>query len=116
MEEKISKKAVRRVLSEYGRQYKRHPWLTGISFILPALGTILVFYVPPLILAKLIDIFSARGYISLQGIGNYIILFAALWFLGEVFWRVGMHLLIRLEAHGTKNLSTFACCKLKSRE
>ncbi len=115
-EEKISKKAVRQVVWHYLSQYKKYPWLTGVSFVLPALGTILVFFVPPLIIAKLLDIFIAQGTITFQGTAKYIILFGVLWFAGELFWRVGMHFLIKLESYGTKNLSTTAFQNLIHRE
>jgi ATP-binding cassette subfamily B protein len=112
----ISKKALRQVVYEYWLQYKKYPLLTGIAFILPAIGTILVFFIPPLILAKLIDIFITRGYISFEGVIPYIILFGGLWLLGEILWRIGMHSMIRLQANGTKNLSGVAFNKLANRD
>ena len=82
----ITSKAVRQVFRDYWQQYKTHPWRTAGAFFLPATGTIFVFFVPPLIVAKLIDIFAAHHEISFDTVGKYIILFASLWFLGEVLW------------------------------
>jgi ATP-binding cassette subfamily B protein len=115
-EPKISKKAIRQVLRDFWSEYTKKPLVTLIAFILPAFGNILVFFVPPLILAKIIDIFIANNVISLGLVTNYIVLFAVLWFTGELMWRIGMHYLIKLETNGIKSLSRLSFRRLMGRE
>lgn len=112
----ITKQAVRQVLSDYWHQYKIHPWQTIMSFFLPALGSILVLFVPPLIVAKLINIFIAENRISLDSAWKYIALLGGLWLLGEIFWRIGAHLLIKVEAEGVNKLSKAAFYRLAERD
>jgi len=112
----ISQQAIRQVLRDYWHQYKAKPWHTVIGFSLPALGSVLVFFVPPLILAKLVDIFVARGEISLHSVGWLLVLFGALWILGEIFWRIGEHFLIRIKSRGIYRLAMTAFCRLTDRD
>ncbi|MFY9458104.1 MAG: ABC transporter ATP-binding protein [Candidatus Spechtbacterales bacterium] len=114
--EVITSKAVRQVLSDYWRQYKTYPRYAGIGFFLPAFGSILVLFVPPLIVAQIINTFIAQGQISLDSAGRYIMLFGGLWLLGEVFWRVGMHFLVKLEAKGLANLNRIGFRRLLERD
>lgn len=108
----ITSKAIHQVLNEYWLQYKFHPWHALVAFFAPAIGSILIFFIPPLIIAKLINIFVAQNAISLKSAMNYIILFGILCFLGEIFWRVGLHSLIKLEVSGINNLNKKAFQKL----
>jgi ATP-binding cassette subfamily B protein len=75
-----------------------------------------VFFVPPLIVARLVDIFVAEGRIGLDVVGGHIALFGGLWFLGEILWRIGEHSLIRLEARGIRNLYRTAFSRLVARD
>jgi ATP-binding cassette subfamily B protein len=112
----ISKEAVRRVLNDYWTQYKTYPIKALVAFILPAIGTILVFFVPPLVVGKLIDLFVAQGTISFSGAVPYIFWFGALWMVGEVLWRIGMHYLNVVEAQGINTLSKTAFRRLVERD
>jgi ATP-binding cassette subfamily B protein len=114
-EQKTSKQAIRQVLRDFWSEYTKKPWVTAISFILPAVGTILVFFIPPLILAKIVDTFVASGRVSLDSVSNYIILLAGLWLLGEAFWRIGMYYLIILETNSIKSLSKLSFRRLLNR-
>ena len=100
----ISRRAVNHVLREYWRQYKNHPVYTSVGFLLPTIGTVLGAFVPPLIVARLINIFVAQGKVSLDVAIGYIALLGGLWFLGEVLWRIGLHFIIKLETSGMDNL------------
>lgn len=112
----ITRQAVRQVLRDYWDQYRTHwRWaLTG--FLLPAVGTIFVFFIPPLIVARLIDVFVQQGGIELSTAKNYIILFAALWLFGELLWRIGLHFLIKLVTQGFSNLGLLAFRRLTMRD
>ncbi len=112
----ITREAVFRVLRQYWKQYKLYPTHTAISFFLPAIGTTLILFVPPLIIAKLINTFSAGGEISVSSVGPYVILFASVWLVGEIFWRIAMHFVIRLETCAQKNLYMEAFNTLTARD
>jgi len=112
----ITKEAVLQVLRDYWLQYKNHPWHVSVGFFLPAIGVILVFFVPPLIVARLINIFVAQGEISTNVAGGYVLLFGGLWLLGEVFWRIGMNSLIKIETKGINSLSRIAFRRLTERD
>ena len=114
--EVITKQAVLQVLKDYWSQYRAYPWYTGVGFFLPAIGTILVFFVPPLIVARVIDTFATQGTISVSAVWWYIPLFGGLWLLGEALWRVGMHFLVKLEEHGLNNLTKLAFRKVVGRD
>lgn len=115
-QEIITRKAVGQVLKDYGNQYKANWKVALVGFLFPAIGTIFVFFVPPLIVERLINLLVAQGQISLSLAKNYIILFAALWLLGEVLWRVGIHFLIKLEAKALNDLGDLAFRRLSSRD
>ncbi len=114
--ENISREAVRLALRDYWQQYKRYPLDTAIGFIMPVVGTILVFFVPPLVVAEIVNMFVLHEVVSLDMVMRYIVLFGALWILGEIFWRIGFHYIIRLETNGTHNLSIQAFKKLSYRD
>ena len=112
----ITAKAVRQVLRDYWQQYKAYPLYSGAGFFLPAIGTILIAFVPPLIVAHIINTFVAQGQISLDSVGKYIVLFGGLWFLGEAFWRIGIHFVIKLEAKGLSSLNRTGFRRLMERD
>ncbi len=116
MQENTSREAVRKVVSDYWQQYKRYPGDTLIGFITPAIGSVLVFFVPPLIVAEVVNMFVLHDVVPPLMVARYILLFGALWLLGETLWRVGLHYIIRLEANGIHNLSMEAFRRLSGRD
>ncbi len=114
--EVITKQAVLQVLKDYWSQYRAHPWYAGAAFLLPAVGTVLVFFVPPLIIAKIIDTFIAQGAVSLSAVWWYIPLFGGLWLLGEALWRTSMYFLAKLEEYGLNNLAMLAFRRIVGRD
>jgi ATP-binding cassette subfamily B protein len=114
--ELISKQAVVMVLQDYWRRYTAFPVRSFFMFVLPAVGTILVFYVPPLIAAKIIDLFATTGTISLSLSIKYIILFGVLWFAGELCWRIGEHFMIRIKRDGVLYLNQISFKRLADRD
>src|SRR3990167_824279 len=111
----ITRQAVNQVLSDYWRQYWTHSWIAIAAFFTPAIGSIFVFFVPPLIVAKIINIFIEQNEISLSTAGVYIALLGGSWLFGEILWRVGLHYLIKLEAKGINNLCKTAFQRLMER-
>lgn len=114
--QQITGRAVRKVLSDYAAQYRKYPFQTFFAFVLPAIGTIFVFFVPPLVIAELVNILAAGNEASLSSMAAYIAAFGVSWLLGEVFWRFGMHFLINLETKGISNLMNLAFAKLSDRD
>lgn len=105
MEKKlISKQAVMAVLRDYVGQYREHSIATVIAFFLPAIGTVLVYYVPPLYVAKIVDRLASGSVDSVYDVFPFIILLGTLWLVGELFWRIGVHALIKMEAKGVNTL------------
>ncbi|MDA1337336.1 MAG: ABC transporter ATP-binding protein [bacterium] len=112
----ITRKAVRQVLLDYWRQYKEYPLHTGIGFLMPAMGDVLVFFVPPLIMASIIDIFARQGQISLHMVWGHLLILSGLWLLGEVFWRIGLYFIVKLQERGINALSKLAFTRLIERD
>jgi len=112
----VSKQATRQVLKDYFQQYRTHPWYALIGFLMPAIGTILIFFIPPLIIASIIDRFVADGNITLSSVSGYIFVFAGLWLLGEICWRIGRHFMIKLESAGINSLANTVFSRLLSRD
>jgi ATP-binding cassette subfamily B protein len=112
----ITRESVNRVLRAYWTEYKRYPWASILGFFLPAIGTIFVLFVPPLILAKLINIFISSGSVTFKGTMGLIVLYGVLWLLGEICWRVGMHFMNKVKASGMNSLSKIAYGWLAERD
>ena len=112
----ITKQAVRQVLRDYWQQYKNYPVTTLAAFSLPAIGVICTSFIPPLIIAKLINIFIEQKMVLLSSATKYVILFGSVWLFGEALWRIGMHLLIKLEAIGMNVLGKKAFSLLTKRD
>ncbi|MFH1236313.1 MAG: ABC transporter ATP-binding protein [Parcubacteria group bacterium] len=112
----ITREAVRQVLRDYLSQYRTYWRWALIGFLSPAIGTIFVFFVPPLIVARIINVFVQNGSISINEVKDYILLFALLWLLGEVLWRIGLHFLIKIVTKGYSNLGLLAFRRLAARD
>ncbi|MEK7093808.1 MAG: ABC transporter ATP-binding protein [Patescibacteria group bacterium] len=115
-EEVISNRALRQVLTDYTSQYKAYPWYTFMAFMMPAFGSILIFFVPPLVVGQLINILVAEKTISVNLVWPYLLAFGGAWFIGEVLWRLGLHFLIKLEAKAFYNLAEKAFERLAGRD
>ena len=112
----ISKQAIRQVLKDYWQQYKNYPSRTLVAFFLPAIGVICTSFIPPLVIAKLINIFVEKGEVLLSSVIGYVVLFGVVWLFGEGLWRFGMHLLVKLEATGMSVLGKKAFRELTERD
>ena len=112
----ISRKAIKQVFIDYWYQYKQHPVLSTMGFLLPSIGTLLVFFVPPLIVSRLINLFIEKGSISFDGIVGYIVLFGTLWLLGEALWRFGTYFMNKLKAESLNSLNKTAFKRISDRD
>ncbi|MET9951901.1 ABC transporter ATP-binding protein [Streptomyces sp. NPDC006339] len=95
-------------LRHYGRELARLRLLTVPALLLPALGNIGIAYIAPLLVAKLVGrIAGDDGAGAGTGLGAmlpYVLGFAGVLLLSEALWRVGLHCLNRLDAHGIEHL------------
>jgi len=101
----ITKEAVRQVLREYFKQYADRPWAAFVAFIAPAVGSIFVLFVPPLIIERIVNIIASGAGVTVQSMMGLVLTFGILWFLGEVLWRFGMYYLNVIESEGIKSIA-----------
>ncbi|WP_217241462.1 ABC transporter ATP-binding protein [Streptomyces sp. AC555_RSS877] len=88
----------------YGRELARLRWLTLPGMLLPALGNIGLYYIAPLVVAKLVGRIADDTGSTVGSALPYILGFAGVMLLAEALWRVGLHCLNRLDALGIENL------------
>src|SRR5438034_9078898 len=77
------------VVCRYAAQIRRRPALAIPALLLPGIGTILVFYAPPRVIAKLLAAFARGEQLSSGQLAPHVLTFAALWLAGEVLWQIG---------------------------
>jgi ATP-binding cassette, subfamily B, bacterial len=98
------REALRLVLRRYAAQIRRRPALAVPALILPAVGDILTFYAPPLVVAKLLGAFARDEALTPSELVPYVLTFAALWTGGQIAWRVAIMLIIRAEIRALESL------------
>ncbi|WLW50604.1 ABC transporter ATP-binding protein [Streptomyces sp. YU58] len=91
-------------LRHYGRELARLRWLTLPGMLLPALGNIGLYYIAPLVVAKLVGHIAGDADTTVGSALPYLLAFAGVMLLAEALWRVGLHCLNRLDARGIENL------------
>lgn len=92
---------VRRAMRVYNREIYSG-WKYSAPIILSViLGTIFIFYLPPLIIAQLI---ASDVTITLQNGSLYLLLFCASWLGGELLWRLAFFIMARFEASTLEKL------------
>lgn len=116
MKKNILSPAVRQVLRDYREQYQKHPFWSILAFTAPAIGNICIFFIPPLIVSRIINEFSMGKSISLVALTPLLVWFGGLWLLGEILWKIGFLFLIKLEAEGIRALGRTAFERLSGRD
>lgn len=91
-------------LRYYGRELARLRRLTLPAMLLPALGNIGLNYIAPLVVAKLIGRIAGDADMGIDSTLPYVLGFAGVLLLSEGVWRIGLHCLNRLDAHGIEHL------------
>nr|WP_234432085.1 ABC transporter ATP-binding protein [Streptomyces sp. NRRL S-378] len=99
-----SRGSVLLALRYYGRELARLRRVTVPAMLLPALGNIGIFYIAPLIVAKLVGRVAGGGGSGFDAMLPYVLGFAGVLLLAETLWRIGLHCLNRLDAHGIEHL------------
>jgi ATP-binding cassette subfamily B protein len=92
------------VLQRYGAQIRRRPALAISALLLPAIGDVLAFYVPPLIVAKLLSAFARQDQLSARDLVPFVLTFTGVWLAGEVVWRIAAPMIARAEIRGIESL------------
>jgi ATP-binding cassette subfamily B protein len=92
------------VLRRYGRQIRRRPAIAIPALILPGVADALIFYAPPLVVAKVLGAFARDEQLTAGELTPYILAFAGVWLAGEAAWRLALLLMTRMEVRGMESL------------
>ncbi len=101
------KSAVLLALRLYGRELRRHRFLSVGALVLPALGNTCTLYLAPLAVGALAGHLAGGGDTGLAGLMPYVLVFTGLMLFAELLWRIGIHCLNRTDARGIEHLSVF---------
>jgi len=104
------------VVTRYARQIRRRPALAIPALLLPGTGTVLVFYAPPLVIAKILGAFARGEQLSSGQLAPYVLTFAALWLAGEALWRGADYFVARTEIRGMEALYVEALDELLAKD
>ena len=108
--------ALRLVLRRYGRQITLRPWISVPALALPGIGDVLIFYAPPLVVARLLGAVARGEALTIGTFAPYVLTFTALWFAGEVVWRAAEALIARTEVRGIESLHVEAMDELLAKD
>src|SRR6185369_16874035 len=89
--------ALRLVIRRYIAQVRQRPLVSLPALILPGIGDVLVFYTPPLVVARLLGAFARNEALTTRQLFPYVAGFAGLWLAGEAFWRISAPFIARAE-------------------
>jgi ATP-binding cassette, subfamily B, bacterial len=108
--------ALRLVVQRYVRQVRLRPALAIPALLLPGIGDVLVFYTPPLVVARLLGQFARNERLSAEALVPYVLTFAGLWMTGEIVWRIAFVLISRAEVRGIEALYIEAMDELLAKD
>ncbi|HEV3217210.1 MAG TPA: ABC transporter ATP-binding protein [Vicinamibacterales bacterium] len=108
--------ALRLVVRRYARQIRSRPAVTLPALLLPGIGNVLVFYAPPLVIARLLGAFARNDRLSATQLAPYVLTFSGLWLAGEVLWRIAIAFMSRAEIHGMEALYIEAMDELLAKD
>jgi ATP-binding cassette, subfamily B, bacterial len=104
------------VVRRYAAQIRCRPALAVPALLLPGTGTILVFYAPPLVIAKLLAAFARGEQLSSRQLTPFVLTFAALWLAGEALWRAADYFVARTEIRAIEALYIEALDELLAKD
>lgn len=100
-------------LRETARAYNRiilRSWRQTLPITLGVvLGATLIFYIPPLVIARII---ASEQTIDLANGGIYLLVFGAAWLLGEILFRVAFFIIAKFESRALETLYQHALREL----
>jgi ATP-binding cassette subfamily B protein len=104
------------VVKRYCAQVQRRPALAIPALLLPGLGQILIFYAPPLIIARVLRAFAGDSNPDLRELMPYVLAFAGVWLAGEAIWRLAGFVIARAEIRGLEELYVQAMDELLAKD
>jgi ATP-binding cassette subfamily B protein len=108
--------SLRLVLTRYAAQLRRRPLLAAAALLLPGLGSLLIFYAPPLVVARLLGSVAADEPLTLARVWPSVLLLAGLWLAGEVIWRIAGFTIARIEVRSMEALYVEALDELLAKD
>lgn len=115
-ERPFRKSAVPLAVRLYGKEVRRHGFMSAGALLLPALGVTCQLYLAPLAVGALVGKLAGGGGTSLSTVLPYVLAFGGFMLLSEVLWRIGLHCLNRVDGRGIENLSAFAMDELLGKD
>jgi ATP-binding cassette, subfamily B, bacterial len=106
-----TKLAIRRYMGQIWQQRR----FTIPTLLLVGVGATLTFYVPPLVVAAVLNHFNGLPP-TLEALVPFLLLFGGIWFVGEVLWRVAFLCLQRAEVRALHNLYSNALDELNKKD
>jgi ATP-binding cassette subfamily B protein len=108
--------ALQLVLRRYLAQLRQRPLLSAAALVLPGLGNLLIFYAPPLVVARLLGRVTGDEPLTLARVWPSVALLAALWLAGEVIWRLAGFTIARVEVRSMEALYVEALDELLAKD
>jgi ATP-binding cassette subfamily B protein len=96
--------AFRLAVRTYLRELAAQRMLAVAALVLPALATVVLLYLPPLVVADLVGRLAAGESASPELVGPAVLAFLGLLLAGEALWRATIHCLNRVDANGIESL------------
>lgn len=116
MSKHSSYKPVSVVFHDYMRETWKHKLLSVPSLLLPGIGSTLIFYVPPLIIASAIRDFEGAVPADLGLLIPYLLALAGAWLLGEMCWHISFLLMSTYQSRVITSLNIYALDQLIKRD
>ncbi len=107
--------ALRLASRRYFGQLSKNRRVAVPAMLLPAIGNIFVFYLPALVVARMLDAATADDF-DAADLTPHVIAFGASLAIGEVFWRIGIYFLNRTDARGIESLWTTGMDELLAKD
>jgi ATP-binding cassette subfamily B protein len=111
----VGKSATKLAIRHYLEQIWINKKYSLPTYALVGVGSTIVFYIPPLIVAAALNHFRHVAP-SLHELLPYLLLFGGLWFGGEMLWRLAFMCLARTEERAVYNLYTQAMDELHQKD
>ncbi len=111
-----SRGSVLLALRYYGRELARARRFAIPAMLLPALGNIGIFYLAPLVVAKLVGHLADGGERGVRALLPYVLGFAGVLLAAEALWRIGFHCINRLEARAISRLYVIGMDELYAKD
>ena len=104
MQQERNIKAMKLAVRQYWQQMRQDWPYSFPAVLLTGIGTVFVIYIPTLVVAKVLSRFSNQPNTSFRDFVPYILLFALVWAVGELLWRVAGQFLAIAELRGLTRL------------